>query len=84
MDKSWREPISIQNSGCIMCHNIAGAGGNRGPQLTEIGDRLSEDQLVWRILNGGHNMPAYTTILKPDEVQQLVAFLETLKATQGE
>ncbi len=64
------------NSGCVMCHNMAGVGGKRGPDLTYIGDRLSRDQLIWRIANGGHNMPAYATILKPSELQQLVDFLQ--------
>ncbi len=66
----------FSNSGCVMCHNMDGVGGQRGPDLTYIGDRLNRDQLIWRISNGGHNMPAYATILKPTELQQLVAFLQ--------
>ncbi len=68
-----------QNSGCMMCHSIANAGGKRGPNLTHIGSQLSNDELTWRILNGGHNMPAYGTILNPSELSQLVSFLESRK-----
>lgn len=66
---------------CHDCHTIAGTGGLRGPNLTSIGDRLTPDQLTWRILNGGYNMPAYGTILSPSQVQNLVAFLSALKVS---
>ena len=69
----------FQNSGCTMCHLMAGSGGSRGPDLTHIGSRLTNDQLTWRILNGGHNMPAYNSILNPGEVDQLVSFLSARK-----
>ena len=54
---------------------VGGAGGQRGPDLSAVGARLSPDQLTWRILNGGNNMPAYGTNLTPDELAALVAFL---------
>jgi len=65
----------FERKGCINCHMIAGSGGQRGPNLTTVGARLSPDQLTWRILNGGHNMPAYATTLTPQETSALVAFL---------
>jgi len=67
----------FETRGCINCHTIAGVGGQRGPELTHIGAALSSDQLTWRILNGGLNMPAYGTTLSPEEVNALVAFLGT-------
>jgi ubiquinol-cytochrome c reductase cytochrome b subunit len=69
----------FQQKDCIACHMIAGAGGKRGPDLTEVGGRLSSDQLTWRILNGARNMPAYGQTLKPDELSALVEFLSTRK-----
>ena len=68
---------SFEQRGCINCHRIAGVGGQRGPELTHIGSKLSSDELTWRILNGGRNMPAYGTTLSPQEVSSLVAFLST-------
>ncbi len=65
----------FEQRGCINCHRIAGSGGLRGPDLTTVGSRLSADQLTWRILNGGGNMPAYGDSLQPGEVSALVAFL---------
>src|SRR5262249_22372006 len=68
---------NFETRGCINCHQIAGVGGLRGPDLTRVGVRLSPDQLTWRILNGGRNMPAYGTTLMPAEVSALVDFLST-------
>lgn len=61
---------------CFSCHAIGGAGGRRGPDLTAVGRRLSQDELVSRILNGGAaGMPAYASALTPAELAQLVDFL---------
>jgi ubiquinol-cytochrome c reductase cytochrome b subunit len=62
--------------GCLACHAVGGQGGQRGPNLGEIGDRLSADQLTWRILYGGNGMPAYGSALTPDELNALVAFMQ--------
>jgi ubiquinol-cytochrome c reductase cytochrome b subunit len=70
----------FQQKGCINCHQMAGTGGQRGPDLTLIGDQLTADQLTWRIASGGHNMPAYGGTLKPEELAVLVEFLSQRKA----
>jgi ubiquinol-cytochrome c reductase cytochrome b subunit len=70
---------SFEQRGCINCHTIAGVGGQRGPDLTHIGGSLSNDELTWRILNGGRNMPAYGSTLSPQEVANLVEFLSSRK-----
>jgi ubiquinol-cytochrome c reductase cytochrome b subunit len=66
--------------GCFACHALQGSGGLAGPDLTTVGDRLTPDQMTTRVLNGGHNMPAFASTLSPQEVDQLVAFLRTLRA----
>jgi ubiquinol-cytochrome c reductase cytochrome b subunit len=68
---------SFEQRGCINCHQIAGVGGQRGPDLTRVGSRLSPDALTWRILSGGRNMPAYGQNLTPQELIALVEFLST-------
>jgi ubiquinol-cytochrome c reductase cytochrome b subunit len=70
----------FKQEACLACHMIAGEGGQRGPDLTLVGDRLTSDQLTWRILYGGNNMPAYGQTLTPDELNELVTFLSSRKS----
>ncbi len=70
--------IIFQAKQCRNCHMIGGTGGERGPDLDRVATRLTPDQLVRQVLQGGGNMPAYGKNLSPPEVAALVAFLETL------
>jgi ubiquinol-cytochrome c reductase cytochrome b subunit len=65
----------FHEKGCEFCHGYAGYGGRRGPDLTEVGSRMTHDQIVARIMNGSPNMPAYASTLTGDQVQQLATFL---------
>jgi ubiquinol-cytochrome c reductase cytochrome b subunit len=68
----------LQNKDCRNCHSLNGQGGHRGPDLTEVAVRLTRDELVRQVVQGGGDMPAYGKQLKPAEVEALVAFLATL------
>ena len=63
--------------GCLNCHLIKGYGGRRGPDLSEIGDKLSADRMILLISNGATNMPAYAANLTPTEMDELVSFLQS-------
>ncbi len=67
--------------GCEYCHAISGNGGRRGPDLTTVGDRLTQQDITLRIMNGGTNMPPFATTLSSDEVSNLVAFLQSRKVS---
>ncbi len=69
----------FQNKQCRNCHAIGGEGGVRGPDLTAIGTRMTEPQLVRQIIQGGGNMPAYAQNVSPDEIRALVAYLTSLR-----
>jgi ubiquinol-cytochrome c reductase cytochrome b subunit len=71
--------VVFQAKQCRNCHAIGGSGGMRGPALDTVAVRLTEDQLIRQVLQGGGNMPAYGKNLSPPEVTALVKFLETLK-----
>jgi ubiquinol-cytochrome c reductase cytochrome b subunit len=68
---------------CHSCHAIGGSGGHRGPDLSDVGLRLSKDQLIARILTGATNMPAFAGNIDPAELDQLVDFLATRRARPG-
>lgn len=71
--------ILFQQKACFYCHQINGQGGHVGPDLTHVANRLSEQHMIIRIVNGAENMPAYGASLNHDELTKIVAFLQTLK-----
>ncbi|TMB18453.1 MAG: c-type cytochrome [Deltaproteobacteria bacterium] len=70
--------LLVQEKQCRNCHALGGEGGLRGPALDDVATRLTDDQLVRQVLQGGGQMPAYGKNLRPAEVAALVAFLGTL------
>jgi len=71
--------LLIQSKQCHNCHSLGGEGGMRGPALDVVATRLTRDQLIRQVIQGGGNMPAYGKNLKPAEVDALVSFMESLR-----
>jgi ubiquinol-cytochrome c reductase cytochrome b subunit len=63
---------------CHNCHALGDTGGQRGPALDQVAVRLTRDQLIRQVIQGGGNMPAYGKNLSPAETTALVSFMETL------
>jgi ubiquinol-cytochrome c reductase cytochrome b subunit len=68
---------------CSYCHSIRGVGGAVGPDLTDIGARLSAQQLRQYLQSPGSMVP--NTLhpklqFSPEELNALVAYLGTLSA----
>ncbi len=75
----WEGAQLFHDKGCLNCHRIENDGGRRGPNLSGIANLLTRDEMILRISNGGNNMPAYAGNLKPDELNAIVAFLQSRK-----
>ena len=74
-----RGALVLQEKQCRNCHSLAHAGGLRGPALDLIGVRMTQDQIIRQVLQGGGNMPAYGKALNPSETKALTSFLMTLR-----
>jgi ubiquinol-cytochrome c reductase cytochrome b subunit len=72
--------LLLQDKQCRNCHSVGGKGGLRGPALDGIANRMTEDQIIRQVLQGGGNMPAYGNALSPSETTALVRFLTTLRS----
>jgi len=70
--------LVFQVKQCRNCHALGKGGGERGPALDSVAVRLTQDQLIRQVIQGGGNMPAYGKNLSPAETTALVAFLLTL------
>jgi ubiquinol-cytochrome c reductase cytochrome b subunit len=73
--------LVFQVKQCHNCHSLGNEGGKRGPALDAVAVRLTQDQLIRQVIQGGGNMPAYGKNLSPTETTALVAFLGTLHPT---
>jgi len=71
--------LVFQLKQCHNCHSLGDSGGKRGPDLSAVAVRLTRDQLIRQVIQGGGNMPAYGKNLSAPETAALVAFLETLR-----
>ena len=71
--------LVVQYQQCRNCHALDGTGGMRGPELKNVGARLSWDQLVRQVQQGGGNMPAYGKTLSSAQTTALAAFLQSCR-----
>ncbi|MBV8376152.1 MAG: cytochrome b N-terminal domain-containing protein [Verrucomicrobia bacterium] len=71
--------LLLQGKQCRNCHAIGGEGGHRGPDLSAVGTRMDQPELVRQVIQGGGNMPAYGNTLSPQEVSALVSYLVSLR-----
>jgi ubiquinol-cytochrome c reductase cytochrome b subunit len=71
--------LVFQHKQCRNCHALDNEGGQRGPALDSVATRLTRDEMVRQVIQGGGNMPAYGDKLTPAEVDALVSFMRTLR-----
>ena len=61
--------------GCEFCHGKAGVGGGRGPDLQLVRKRMTAEEMMKQIHDGGKGMPPFGEQLSAPEIDDLVAFL---------
>ena len=71
--------VVFQNKQCRNCHSIGGRRRHAWAGSGLIASRMTEDQIIRQVLQGGGNMPAYGNALNPPETTALVHFLLTLR-----
>lgn len=71
--------VLFREKACLYCHKVNGEGGIVGPELTHVANRMNEQEMIIRIVNGAKQMPAYGSSLSKEELNKLIAFLKTRK-----
>jgi len=82
--------LLFHSAGCILCHQIDGIGGHRGPPLDSVAADFAADPgaLPEQILNGGEStsyqaMPAYGSVLNQSQVNDIIAFFKAVPAAEN-
>ncbi|MFP3868183.1 MAG: c-type cytochrome [Desulfobacteraceae bacterium] len=73
----------FQRLGCQSCHALGDRGGDTGPALNGVGQRLSAADLEQQLTEPGRRhpqsqMPSFA-FLRPAELSALINYLQTLK-----
>jgi len=73
----------LDSQGCKGCHRLGGEGGTVGPDLKEVGARLSREQLRQQLIeprrrHSDGSMPAFNH-LPASDIEALVDFLAGLR-----
>lgn len=73
----------IESLGCRGCHQVQGYGGTLAPDLTDVGSRLTTDEIASVLSThpgsgDPPNMPSYAT-LTTDEIDKLSIYLYKLR-----
>jgi len=69
--------VLFRDQNCAHCHMMNGAGGTKGPDLTNIdADKdWTADKITGQITNGGQKMPPFADALTDAQIAQIVAYL---------
>jgi mono/diheme cytochrome c family protein len=79
------DAASLFKSKCVMCHGEDGSGNTPSGQALKAKDLRSEEtqkksdaEIAEVITKGRNKMPAFGQKLKPEQIQQLVAYIRQL------
>jgi mono/diheme cytochrome c family protein len=66
-------------SGCTHCHSIRNEGGHKGPDLSGVGRKMSQEQMRRQIVEGTKTMPPFGDDLKDADLADLIAYLHSCR-----
>jgi cytochrome c551 len=69
---------AVYQQNCVACH-AADLHGGVGPNLQDVGARMSADQIAAKIAAGGGGMTAFKGVLSDAEIQGLASWLAAKK-----
>jgi mono/diheme cytochrome c family protein len=79
------DAASLFKSKCVMCHGEDGSGNTPSGKALKAKDLRSEEtqkksdaEIAEVITKGRNKMPAFAQKLKPEQIQQLVAYVRQL------
>src|ERR1700688_373181 len=79
------DAASLSKSKCVMCHGEDGSGNTPTGKALKAKDLRSEEtqkksdaEIAEVITKGRNKMPAFGQKLKPEQIQQLVAYIRQL------
>jgi len=73
-DSTAAQAEAVYKANCASCHG-ADLGGGFGPELKNVDQRLSADELFTVIKEGRGQMPAFGGTLSDEEIQALVEWI---------
>ncbi len=77
-DPAVGKEVFLGSSGCGGCHTLADAGttGTVGPNLDDV--KPSYDLVVDRVTNGLGAMPAFSSSLSEEQIQDVAAYISSV------
>lgn len=72
------EAVALYKKQCMSCH-ATDLSGRVGPNLQEVGSRLTDEQLIMIIQEGVKGMPAYKNRLEQKEIEVLAQWLAKME-----
>jgi mono/diheme cytochrome c family protein len=74
-----RGELIFNANGCSHCHSVRGAGGKKGPDLSDVGRRLKRNQMRKQIVDGTNSMPPFGEDLQEKDLADLIAYLRACR-----
>jgi ubiquinol-cytochrome c reductase cytochrome b subunit len=69
----------FNTNGCMHCHTMGSQGGQKGPNLSDAGLKVTPQVMRKQIEEGGKGMPAFRDVIESKDIDDLVAYLRSCK-----